>query len=159
MSEDPVLARRVAVLSMAYVARALRGLADVFGDGRDGLVVLAITAANTAHLDVRTAERGIAGPDAVLPDELRRPISINRLAQSLGMPFETTRQCVNRLIRAGLCVRVEGGVVAPTAALQRPEVAQAVMVNLTLIRELMRDLQAVGLEIGSPAGPGEASGD
>jgi hypothetical protein len=159
MSEDPVLARKVAVLTMAYVARVFRGLADAWGDGRDGLVVLAITAANTAHLDVRADNPGVAGDDAVLHDEARRPISINRLAQSLGMPFETTRQCVNRLIGAGLCERVNGGIVVPRTALQRPETAGAVMVNLNLVRELLRDLQAVGLEVGPPAGPGEEAGD
>jgi hypothetical protein len=147
MSEDPILARRVAVLSMEYVAHVFRALGKVYGDGREGLIVQAIFAANTAHLDVRTTDPSIAGPDAVLPDDVRRPISVSRLARSLGLPFETTRQHVNRLIDAGLCVRVRGGVIVPKASVQRPEVAGIVMANLDVVRKLVRDLQAVGLEV------------
>jgi hypothetical protein len=46
------------------------------------------------------------------------------------MPFETTRQQVNRLIDAGLCIRVEGGVIVPKAAMQRHEAIQAAVTNL-----------------------------
>jgi hypothetical protein len=159
MSEDPVLARKVAVVSMDYVARVFRSLAEVYGDGREGLVVQAIFAANTAHLDIRTVDRSIAGPDATLPDEVRKPISINRLAQSLGLPFETTRQCVNRLIKAGTCVRVKGGILVPKGAVQQPEVAAAVMANLTAVRQLVRNLQAVGLDVGPHVASSEAGGD
>jgi hypothetical protein len=140
---------------MAYVAGVFRTLAELYGDGREGLIVHAIAAANTAHLDVRSADPGVAGADALLPDEVRRPISVNRLAQSLGLPFETTRQCVKRLIETGTCVRVKGGIVVPRAAVQRPEVHLAVMANLDTVRQLVRDLRTVGVEVAPPAEPCE----
>jgi hypothetical protein len=132
---------------MEYVARAFHGLAAAYGDGRSGLIVLAITAANTAHLDVRTQDPGVAGPDAVLPDEMRKPVNITQLAKSLGMPFETVRKQVHKLIDAGVCVRVEGGLIVPRTANQRPEVARAVFANLKIVRQLVRDLRAVGLDV------------
>jgi hypothetical protein len=132
---------------MDYVARAFRGLAATYGDGRSGLIVLAISAANTAHLDVRTADPSIAGPDAVLPDDIRKPVSIARLAKLLGMPFETVRKQVHKLIDAGVCAWVEGGVIVPRTANQRPEVARAVSGNLEIVRQLVRDLRAVGLDV------------
>ena len=46
MTEDPLVARRVAALTMDYVAHALRGLAEIYGDGRTGLIVQASVAAN-----------------------------------------------------------------------------------------------------------------
>jgi hypothetical protein len=144
---------------MAYVAGVFRGLAELYGDGRQGLIVLAISAANTGHLDVHTENPAlVAGPDAVLHDEMRRPISVSRLAKILGLPFETTRQHVNRLIAIGVCERVEGGIVVPKAAMARRDVSAGVMANLAAVRKLVRDLQAVGLDVGPVAGPGEGGG-
>ena len=85
--------------------------------------------------------------DAVLPDDARKPVSISQVAKSLGMPFETVRKQVHKLIDAGLCVRVEGGVIVPQTSLQRPEVARAVFANLKVVRQLVRDLRAVGLDV------------
>jgi hypothetical protein len=151
-AEDPVLARRVAVLSTAYVLRALRGLARVYGDGQLGVVAYTIFAANTAHLDVVKGDTRIVGPDGVLHDEERRPVSVLKLSKLLGMPFETTRTYVNRLIEAGVCVRVQGGVIVPQASMQRQEASRAVAVNLAVVRKLVEDLQAVGLDV--PTRPG-----
>jgi hypothetical protein len=153
MSEDPILARNVAAISMAYVVRAFTALGEVYGDGWEGLLVIAIFAANAGHIDVRTADPSVAGPDATLHDEMRRPVSVSQLAKTLGLPFETTRQRVKRLIDAGICVRVEGGVIVPRTAMQRPDVVAAVMANVNGVRELVRNLQAVGLDVGAPADP------
>jgi hypothetical protein len=160
MSEELVLARRVAVLGMAYLVRTFQELAEFYGGGQNTLIALGIFAANAGHLDVRGEDPSIVGPDGVLHDEERRPISVSRLAKSLGLPFETTRQHVNQLIDAGICIRVNGGVVVPKATMQRPELVAGVMGHLDAVRQLVRDLQAVGLDVGSPAaGPGEAGGD
>jgi hypothetical protein len=144
---------------MEYVSRVFGALTKVYGDGREGLIVHAIVRANTGHVDFRTDDPEILAPDAAVHDEVRRPISVNRLAQSLGLPFETTRQCVNRLIKAGTCVRVEGGVIVPKEAVQRTEVTAALLANVEVMRRLMRDLQAMGLTIEPPDPPGEATGD
>jgi DNA-binding Lrp family transcriptional regulator len=146
LEDDRALAPRLAVLSVEYVASVFRALADVYGDGRAGLIVYAISAANTGRLDVRTRDPGIAGPDGILPDDVLVPVSIKQIAKSLGMPFETVRRQVHCLIDAGFCVQVEGGLIVPKAANQRPEVVRAVMKNLDLVRQLLRNLRAAGLD-------------
>jgi hypothetical protein len=134
-------------VSLEYLVRAFRGLTDAYGDARTGLIVYAISVANTGHLDVRTRDPRIAGPEGILPDHVRKPVSITQIAKSLGMPFETVRKQVHKLIKAGICVRVDGGVIVPRAANQRPEVVRAVLANLNHVRELVRDLQAIGLDV------------
>jgi hypothetical protein len=135
----------VARLSGAYVLRVFQATTETFGDVRVGLIAQVIHTANTAHLNPRTeAGRRAAGPDGILPDDLRRPISIARLADAAGLPFESTRRIVQRLIDDGRCVRVEMGVIIPGSALRRPELARLVVANLGYTRKFVRELQAVG---------------
>ncbi len=153
--EDGAIARIVARLSSEYVLRAFQLLIDSFGDVRAGLLAQAIHTANVAYLDART-ERGrrAAGSDGIIPDELRRPISIARLADSAGLPFESTRRIVQRLSDMGACVRVDAGVIVPKAAVERPETVRAVIANAGYVRRFVRDLQAAGLAEADPlAGP------
>jgi hypothetical protein len=132
-------------LSGAYVLRVFQHVIDAFGDVRAGLLMQVINAANVATL-VHTKEgRRAAGPDGTFPDGVRKPISIARLADTTGLPFESTRRIVHRLIDGGACVRVEGGVIVPRAVLERPATVHAVMANVGYARRFVRDLQAVGM--------------
>jgi hypothetical protein len=54
--------------------------------------------------------------DNTLPDDLRRTISVHALAGSLGMPYETTRRAVERLMDRGLVRRIHRNGVIATAA-------------------------------------------
>jgi DNA-binding Lrp family transcriptional regulator len=133
-------------LSGAYVLRVFQMMIDNFGDIRVGLVAQVIHTANTAHLDPLTrAGRRAAGPDGLLPDELRRPISVNRLSESTGLPFESTRRIVQRLIDKGHCARVEGGVITPRSTLAGSEQGDMVITGLGYTRKFVRELQAIGL--------------
>jgi DNA-binding Lrp family transcriptional regulator len=144
--DDASVARVVARFSGEYVLRAFQLLIDMHGDIRAGLIAQAIQAANTAHLDARTEEGRRAGdPEGVIPDSLRRPVGIARLADSTGLPFESTRRIVQRLVDSGVCVRVKGGVMVPAAVVRRPEMMRAVIANAGYVRRLVRDLRAVGL--------------
>jgi DNA-binding Lrp family transcriptional regulator len=154
---DAAIARIVTRLSSEYVLRAFQLLLDPFGDIRTGLLVLAINTANVAAL-VRTREgRGRAGPDGTFPDDVRRPISIARVAESAGLPFESTRRIVQRLINAGDCRRVEGGVIVLRAVVERPSIFHAVSVNVGYVRKFMRDLQSAGLDAAVPLAESQAS--
>jgi DNA-binding Lrp family transcriptional regulator len=149
--QDTFDARVVARLSATYLLRALK-LLDVYGDVRDRVIALTIVTANTAHLDARGGEgRRYMAIDQTPPDAVCRPISIARLADSLGLPFETTRRHVRRLMLAGVCVRVDGGLIVPQAVLDRPEVVQATLVNVGYVRKFVRDLHVAAT--GTPSGP------
>ncbi len=138
-----------------YVLRAFQLLIDSFGDVRAGLLAQAIHTANVAYLDART-ERGqrAAGSDGIIPDELRRPISIARLADSAGLPFEyaADRATAERYggLRARRCRwrdRPEGGRGAAQNGARRDR-------EHRLRPPTVRDLQAAGLAEADPlAGP------
>jgi hypothetical protein len=143
---DVATAQSLVTLSMEYVLRALQLLAETYGDIRLGIVAQTIVTANTAHLDTRTGEGWrYAGIDAPPPDEKRKPVSVARLAESVGLPYETMRARVRALLRAGTCVRVEGGLIVPMAVLETPAGMRAMLTNIQYVRKLLRDLHGVGL--------------
>ncbi len=148
--DDAAIARIVTRFSSEYVLRAFQLLIDAYGDLRAGLLAQAIHTANVAALVHTDAGRSAAGPGGTFPDEVRRPISIARLADSAGLPFESTRRIVHRLIDAGECRRVEGGVIVPGAAVERPWRVRSVTANVGYVRRFMRELQAVGLDAAAP---------
>jgi hypothetical protein len=133
-------------LSSTYVLRTLQLLREVYGgDLLTGVIAQAIVAANTAHLDATSDGARFAGVDETPPDEVRRAVSVLRLAGSLGLPFETTRRYVNNLIQSGYCVRVKGGVIVPRSVLERPKLAQAAVTNVGYARRFARDMRKAGV--------------
>jgi len=88
-------------------------------DFLDALILMAISQANVEPI-LRDPElnRQFATYDRAPPDELRRPISINAVAQSLGAPFETVRRRVTRLSKVGVYRLTPSGVVVPTWVVQ-----------------------------------------
>jgi DNA-binding IscR family transcriptional regulator len=150
--EDVDVARIVARLGVQYVLRAFQLLIDAHGDIRAGLIVHAINAANVSHIDGSTVEgQRAAASDGLFHDETREPVSISRLAQLTGLPRDSTRRIVQRLIDAGACVRADGGVIVPRALLESAEIARAATTNLRYVRELVRHLLAFGLVEDAPA--------
>jgi DNA-binding Lrp family transcriptional regulator len=145
-AEDAAVARVIARLSSEYVLRILQLTIEAFGDIRAGLVGQAIATANTAHFDASNDwGRLSVGADFTSPSGARRPITVSRIADSLGFPFETTRRIVQRLIDDGVCMRVQGGVILSIATVQGPGIISAVGANVGYVRRFIRDLQAIGL--------------
>jgi hypothetical protein len=146
-AQDLVLARLVARRSAAYLLRSVGLLAETYGDIRSGILAQTIVVANTAHLDARGGDgrRRYAGVDDNPPDELRRPISVARLAESLGGAFETKRRHVQRLIDDGICIRVPGGLIVPGAVLETAKAVSAMLANAGYVRRFVTDLRALGV--------------
>ncbi|MFI4933219.1 MAG: hypothetical protein ACHP7N_01245 [Caulobacterales bacterium] len=145
-ADTPDKVRVVARLSSEYVLRALRLLGDLQGgDILAGIISQAIVAANTAHLDLGAGRSNYAGVDDTPPDELRKPISVLALSGSLGLPFETTRRYVNKLLKSGRCKRVKGGLIVPASMLNDSAWIAAGQANLINVRRLMRNLRSAGV--------------
>jgi hypothetical protein len=88
---------------------------------REALLVLAINQANIAALTRQPEARRLYGSlDAPAPDSERRAVSINAIAASLGLPFETVRRQVRGLLTLGVCVGTPQGVIVPQAYLGSP---------------------------------------
>lgn len=90
-------------------------------DFADALIVLTVTQANVDRIR-RSPELQIAYAtyDRPPPEHLRRPISINAVAMSLGLPFETVRRRVRRLTLIGACRSTSAGLVVPTSLVSLP---------------------------------------
>src|SRR5215218_1566479 len=99
-------------------------LVKLGGFGRDvvdGLLLAAISQANVAQI-TRSPElqRTYATLDQPPPDELRRPVSISAIANSLRIPFETARRRIAALSDLGIIVTHPRGVIIPSGPLNSP---------------------------------------
>jgi hypothetical protein len=146
-SRDETLAR----LSFAFLRdEVLCGMAGL--EPLDALLVLAINQANIIPLTRDHDARARYGQlDAPAPDAERRPVSINAVAGSLGLPFETARRRIKRLAGAGVCLSSKEGVVVPAAFLVSPGYLQSVLEAHERLRRFYLDLRATGFADGLPA--------
>ncbi|WP_312163972.1 hypothetical protein [Phenylobacterium sp.] len=156
-SEAPgaVHSPRTASIAMRAASRfILRAyLAGTDGSGGDALtafVLVALVDANIGHVDADPIlSRRYAAFDQVPPDGFKRPTSTRALAARLGLPYETTRRRVERLVGAGLCVRTPAGIHAPHLA--RAEYRNGSEANFKAVRTLLRDLHAGAPDMDWPA--------
>lgn len=163
----PFEARLVGWLSVGFVL-------DVAQLGRfdapelDALLVAAVIEANVNRLN-RDPELQAAHArlDSAPPDDLRRPVSINALAASLRLPFETVRRHVNKLIRQGFLASAPGGVIVPTSVLVSPQFVAAAIARYERVLQFHAELAAAGVAdpitlalppVGHPQAPVRAVG-
>lgn len=138
--------RYAARLGVTYVMRLLGLIAQTQGgDWMKTIILLRLAAANTTHLDAGGEPSPYTANADSPPDEVRRLISVLRLANSLGIPFETTRRYVNMLIAEGVCRRVKGGVIIAGKALEGAALDEVRNLNIASLRRLTHDLGKAGL--------------
>ena len=142
-------ARAAVRLSDEYFLRALRIIADLTeGDIITAIVLRAVVAGNIGYLDGHAAEAALYSDlETVPPDHLRRPVSILSVSGALGLPYETTRRHVHKLIASGRCRMERDGVVAPSESLSGPAEQAATLANLANLRRLFRGLKRAGVEL------------
>lgn len=157
------MARLAPNSSIRVAARLANGFAldlvKLGGFGRDvvdGLLMAAISQANVAQI-TRNPElqRAYATLDQPPPDELRRPVSISGIANSLRIPFETARRRITALVDLGIIQVAPRGVVIPTAPLNSPFYRVAAEAHYGLVRTLYHRLRGIGLleDLARPNGP------
>lgn len=146
---DAAHLRIISRVSMDYVvsmySAILRGSPH---DPIDTLVLSTVAVANVAHLNAdKTQSQLYAGLDSPEPMDIKRPISRNAVALSLGLSYETTRRRVQRLLEAGALIEVEGGLIGANEQVN-PEVVRAMAEqNAILLRRLVRQLRDQGVEV------------
>lgn len=122
------LKRRVARLSIEYFLAGLEKIEGVLGaDTVNAVLFLTINRLNTTPLfeDRELALRQSA-TGGVAPDDLRRPVTTYALAKTVGLPYETTRRHVARLVDGGWCERAAGNaLVVPGRVLETPKMKAA----------------------------------
>lgn len=122
----------------------------------DALIFTAALDANMAPVE-RDPDLQVAygGVEVSAPDELRRPVSVNAVAQSLRLPFETVRRRFLRLAREGLCVIGPQGVVVPNSAVTSPAYIAKQRARYDRAADFYAALKAVGAlpAVTRPAAP------
>ena len=150
MSEDsPKVRDRLALrLSTEYMLRSIDLMTRVVGgDLVKGLIFLAIVQANTQHiLSDDNLQQTYSEADDRVPDEARRAVSVHALSVSLGIPYETTRRYVNKLLSDGYCVRVRRGLIVPAEVLGHPDMISALKRNFANLQRLVVGLRRGGVE-------------
>jgi DNA-binding Lrp family transcriptional regulator len=159
---DPrgLLSRQAARLSLHFfldlveIGRSDRNIID-------SLLWGAIIVANLATIGHDPGlQRAYADIDAAAPDDLRRPVSINAIAQSLRQPFETTRRRVNRLARDGAVVITPRGVYVPNSVTATPAFLASVLARherLRLFYEALKAIDALPIHGAAPSAPAPES--
>ena len=147
--DSPKVRDRLALrLSTEYMLRSIDLMTKVVGgDLVKGLIFIAVVQANTQHIlsDENMMQTYSEAGDAV-PDEVRRPVSVHALSVSLGIPYETTRRYVNKLLVEGYCLRVRRGLVVPADVLNRAEMISALKRNFANLQRLVGGLRRGGVE-------------
>lgn len=141
-------ARLSARMALEFVLRTLVTVSEANGgEIVPSVILICIVAANTSHLNDRHGAAARFRDLEDLPqDSDRRPVSVLALSKSLGMPFETTRRHVNALIARGDCVRVSGGVIAPTGLITSDANTRATLAIAASVRRFARDLKRSGVK-------------
>lgn len=138
---DRVLAALSYNFLLDEVANGMGGLEPL-----DALLVLAVNQANIAPLTRDPRARALYGAlEAPAPDDARRPVSINAVAASLGLPFETVRRRIRRLAAAQVCQVSAEGVVVPASFLASPSYIQSVILGHERLRRFYVELRDAGL--------------
>ena len=84
------------------------------------IILSEVVAANTSHFD-RPGQQIYRDEGDAPIDDHRRPARISGISNALGIPYETTRRYVVKMVNLKMLVRVKGGVIISSSLLQRPE--------------------------------------
>lgn len=115
-------------------------------DTLGGFIFLGIASANTRHLRPGSPEaQAYADTGTVVPDSMRRGISVHALSHQVNLPYETTRRHVQKLIQEGLCLRRTDGIIVPATALSNPRMLSAVDRNLANVYRFIDELERGGV--------------
>ena len=143
------LAQRATIQLVLETADLLSRVID--SDTVGGFIFLGIVSANTRHLRPGSPEaQAYADTGTVVPDSLRRGISVHALSHQVNLPYETTRRHVQKLIQEGLCVRRHDGIIVPAEALSSPRMLAIVERNLANVYRFIDELERGGVLEGRP---------
>lgn len=153
---------RLTRLSLSYLLDQIhlsRNGADIV----DRLLIAVIVDANLGPVKQDQELQFTYGTlDAASPDQLLRPVSVNAVAQSVGLPFETVRRRIARLVEAGACVAADGGILVPHEALASPQFKMMSLARFERLKQFYADLVAADALPDfrtSPPGPADAPWD
>jgi len=145
---DEQLIRAAIRLASNYLLRNVEVMSEAAdGDLMAGLIFSAILQANVQPInnDLKLGKT-YGQMNAIPPDELRTPVSVNALAESLKIPYETTRRHVNKLIKLGFCLKIgTRGVIVPAAVVASPTLMKGALQQYSHLMHFLGQLKEIGL--------------
>ena len=134
--------RLVIRLSADYLLRLAEPLNMHVGDLVSGLIMMEVIQANTEHLpDSEGGEAdGDWSPEGFVPDEQRKPVRVAALSQRLGIPQETVRRHLTRLVKEDRCERSGDGYLISSRILARDLFIQLMVDNQSHLHRLFTGL-------------------
>lgn len=88
-----------------FILNSLSVYMEIFdGDSTSMLIFFTMARTSVNHLNREKVPRSEA-VTGVFPDALRRPVAILSISSYLGLPYETTRRHVMKLVERGFCRR------------------------------------------------------
>lgn len=147
MVNSPDRRRQVCRFGVEFQLAVARLITEAIDrDLLSSMILLAIARANL--LEVARDPAAIVdyqGMQGVVPDEMRRPVSVYAIARELNTPYETVRRHVVQLKEAGLCESVGRGVVAPGRVFFTPRWMTAADQAWKLAVKLVEDAASCGI--------------
>jgi DNA-binding IclR family transcriptional regulator len=135
MASLPVLATSMwastrFALDTLHVSAAGRPLVDL-------VMIIAVAQTNVQLITARPEQQlTYATLEQLPPEHLRRPMSISALAAMLGLPFETVRRRVQRLVANGNCELTTDGLRIPMQVFTTEQHMRTMAAAYDLTREL-----------------------
>lgn len=147
------MAWRIAPLSIAFILD-IRHISRGDRDLIDSLLFATVITSNVAPLTQDPGmQKTYANLSSAAPVEFRRPVSINAVAQSMRVPFETARRRIRAMAKNGILEVSAKGVLAPQSILQRPDFIDGIVRRHHRIGQFYRDLGPTGALAGLSVGP------
>lgn len=89
-----------------FLLKSLNAVSKIFGGDSTTMVVFwTMARASVSHVN-RRKKMSQDAVDGVFPDHLRRPVAVLSIANYLGLPYETTRRHVMKLVEQGFVRRI-----------------------------------------------------
>jgi DNA-binding Lrp family transcriptional regulator len=133
---------RMTRLSLGYLSDSIR-ISRGDSDLLDRLLIAAAIDANLGPVKQDPELQFAYGAlDAPPPSRLLRPVRVNALAASLGLPYETVRRRMRRLLDQGACRAIAGGVVIAEGALGTPAFKAMSLARYDRLRRFYLELLA-----------------
>jgi len=142
-------ARAMTRLGAQYVLELFDILRKAMGDDlMKAIFYLAIATANTRDAAAAEPAPDFGRADALVPDELRRPISVLALSGMMKVPYETLRRALATLERDGVLRRVKRlGLIVPAEVQAQVENEGLVRKRLQLLRHYLTALLEAGVDL------------
>jgi DNA-binding transcriptional regulator YhcF (GntR family) len=148
-TDQSALTRAMTRLDTEYVLETFEVLRKAVSDDLvKAIFYLAVATACTRDAASIAPAPDFDRPDALVPDELRRPVSVLALSRAQKVPYETLRRTLGALERDGVLRRVSRmGVIVPAAVQAEIESEALVRRRLALLHRYMGELLRVGVAL------------